>query len=168
MKINKNIACCFTGHRIIPNEKIYSLKQDLKFNIENLIINYNISEFIHGCAMGFDLMAAREVLNLRQKYHFIKLYSIVPYLNQTNGWHHNLKTEYNNILFNSDSVLVLNKRYNSQCLFERNRYMVDNSSHCIYYIERKKQNSGGTAYTVSYASKCNIILHNVENIQLTL
>ena len=43
-------------------------------------------------------------------------------------------------------------------MHKRNRHLVDNSSACICYLTEE---SGGTAYTVEYVRKSNLIVINL-------
>jgi len=58
--------------------------------------------------------------------------------------------KYNILLEKADEKVILNDEYKRGCYYQRDRYLVDNSSLCISYQTRKK---GGTAYTVDYANK---------------
>ena len=64
-KHEKNIACCFTGHRKIPQKKSEQIQERLRNEIVTAIQNgYNF--FYAGGAVGFDTMAAlREELEKR-------------------------------------------------------------------------------------------------------
>ena len=51
-------------------------------------------------------------------------------------------------MHSTDKVVWTSEEYIRDCMFKRNRHLVDNSSLCICYLTK---NTGGTAYTVRYA-----------------
>ena len=50
----------------------------------------------------------------------------------------------------ADKVVYTSQDYYSGCMHKRNRHLVDNSSRCICFLNEK---TGGTFYTVNYASE---------------
>ena len=144
-------TCCFTGHRDIPAADRDSLYQVVKEQIVSLI-NQGYRYFGAGGALGFDMLAEKAVLELRDQFHQIRLILVLTCIEQTRGWSSADKAEYDRILHLADKVVYTSRDYYSGCMHKRNRHLVDNSSACICYL---KQNQGGTAYTVSYArQKC--------------
>lgn len=148
----RNKTCCFSGHRDIPAEDIQNVRQRLYIEIEKLV-EKGVVFYGSGAARGFDLLAAEIVLELKQKYPYIRLILVLPCLNQTKYWNEKDCTKYNKIKDKSDKIKVLSNDYYKGCMLERNRYLVDNSAYIICY---KRRNYGGTAYTVSYAEKHNL------------
>jgi len=141
-------TCCFTGHRELPTG--WDL-QELAARLEKAVIvqiEKGVQFFGTGGARGFDALAARTVLKLKQKYPDIKLILVLPCLTQTRGWPARDVEEYERIKVQADKVVYISQEYTKGCMFKRNRHLVDNSSVCICYLT---QSSGGTAYTVSYA-----------------
>ena len=55
-------------------------------------------------------------------------------------------------------VVWTSEEYTRDCMFKRNRHLVDNSSLCICYLTK---DTGGTAYTVRYARSKGKIIVNV-------
>ncbi len=66
--------------------------------------------------------------------------------------------EYERIKSQADKVVYVSQEYTKDCMFKRNRHLVDNSSVCICY---KIKDSGGTAYTVSYAKEQGLEVINI-------
>ena len=60
---------------------------------------------------------------------------------------------YEKILKRADCSVVLSEHYTQSCMFERNRYMVDNSDYVLAVWNGEKK--GGTWYTIDYARKKN-------------
>jgi len=152
----KKSTCCFTGHRHLSvSNKILSarLEKQIIDLIEQGIIFYGT-----GGALGFDTIAALTVIKLRNQYPNIKLILVLPCKEQTRGWNNNDISVYNYILSQANKVVYTSKSYYPGCMHKRNRHLVDNSSHCICYLEK---DSGGTAYTVSYALNSGLTVYNL-------
>ena len=155
----ENKSACFTGHRDIRaaseehiREKLVTLLQDL--------IGKGYTDFYNGGALGFDLLSAEAVLELREKYPQIKLHFIMPCNNQTRGWREESIIRYQSIRERADEVKCLSSVYYDGCMQARNRYMVDNSELCIAYLERA---TGGSAYTARYAEKNGVTVINIAD-----
>ena len=154
---SKNISCCFTGHRRIEKDKTSFINAALETEIEKMI-SQGICNFYCGGAIGFDMLAEKAVIRLRRKYPEIKLIIAVPHKGQSDLWGEREKQEYDEIIALADEVECLSEAYYRGCMYARNRFMVDNSSHCICYLNEK---TGGTAYTVSYAQKQGLYIINI-------
>ena len=153
----KSKTCCFTGHRIIKKDHKEIISQNL-LKLINTLIEMGVCNFIAGGALGFDTLAAKAVIAAREHNPNIKLTLALPCREQANNW--NLKNikEYNYILTLADNIVYVSDEYYDGCMQKRNRYMIENSDHCIFYMTSPR---GGTAYTIKYALTCNINLHNV-------
>ena len=163
MRNLKEKTCCFTGHREItlPVETIqYNLEKQLKRLISSGVIYYGA-----GGALGFDTLAALTIIKMRNIYPEIKLILVLPCKEQTKGWNSNDIEIYNYILNQADKVVYISENYYPGCMHKRNRHLVDNSSHCICYLEK---NTGGTAYTVNYAKEKGLTIYNVANNTLII
>lgn len=153
----KKYTCCFTGHRKIPENEIRKVIRQLKKTIIRYI-KEGYKYFGVGGALGFDTIVAQTLLNLKNKYPYIKLILVLPCTTQTKYWTESQVTEYERIKSKADKVVYISKEYTDGCMLKRNRHLVDYSSLCICYLTR---NSGGTAYTVNYAKKNNLIVENI-------
>ena len=111
-----------------------------------------------GGAVGFDCLAAQTVLRLRESCPDMKLILVLPCLNQTRGWRAEDVAEYERIKEQADKVTYVSQQYTRDCMFKRNRHLVDYSSVCICYLEKA---AGGTAYTVEYAKKRGLRITNL-------
>lgn len=98
--LNSN-TCCFTGHRPqnLPwrsNEediRCIKMKELLRQEILRAINNgYNV--FISGMALGFDIICAEMVLELKKKYKNIKLMGAIPCKTQDKLWKEKDKQRY--------------------------------------------------------------------------
>lgn len=142
----KNKICCFSGHRKMSEEKS-KVYEKLNKQI-NILINEGYDTFICGGALGFDTLCALAVLKAKDNNECIKLVLALPCENQTKNWRQNDIDIYNSIIEKSDKVIYTSSQYYNGCMHRRNRFMVDNSSCCICYLNNSY---GGTAYTVKYA-----------------
>lgn len=153
-------ACCFTGHRYIPRENMLKIQTSLCKAIETMV-HKNVRTFLCGGAMGFDMMAAWEVLKLKDKYPYIKLHLIIPFKGHNDKWNTANKFQYEQISEQCDKLVYIADEYSNESILLRNRTLVDNSAYCIAYLDTNHFR-GGTKYTVNYAIK-----QNVEVILLT-
>ena len=134
-------ACVFTGHREL-NEK---------FNIAALdeaierFINDGVEKFYCGMALGFDLLAAERVIQLKSKYPRVQLIACIPCANQSEKYSPFQQKRYFEILKKCDEEICLSEFYFKGCMHARNLYMVDHSNCMIAYIKKEE---GGTAFTV--------------------
>lgn len=153
----KERTACFTGHRAIPwTEKRRIEKRTEEALIEAIERGYCF--FGAGGALGFDTLAAQTVLKLKKKYPHIKLILVLPCVSQTRGWKQDDIEEYERIKAAADKVVYTSQEYTQDCMFKRNRHLVDNSSLCIAYLTK---HTGGTAYTANYARAKGITVVNV-------
>lgn len=153
----KEKTCCFTGHRDIPADKADYLRYEVQKAIEYMM-RKGITDFWCGGALGFDTLAAEEVLKLKDNYPEIKLFIAMPCPTQSIGWNEKNKAAYDAIAAKADSVCTVSDKYYQGCMQKRNRFMIDNSSRCIAYFRRGR---GGTYYTVKYARDCGVEVYYV-------
>lgn len=152
-----NKICSFTGHRIIPTAVREDIKERLHSTLTELI-EKGVTLFIAGGALGFDTLAALEVIALREKYPEIKLRLAIPCEDQTKRWQEKDVLLYEEIMKKADEVVYTSRAYTSGCMHIRNRYMVDSSDFCVAYMTKA---SGGTAYTVGYAKEKGVEVINI-------
>ena len=155
-KLDFELTCCFTGHRIIPDAD----RDRIRISLGNAIdeaIKSGIKHFICGGALGFDTLAAQAVIE-RKKNNDITLEIAVPCADQSSRWNEKQKKVYDEILKNADKVTVLFEKYVSGCMHFRNAFMVDNSDLLIAYYRGK---TGGTQYTYLYAESRGLKIINI-------
>ncbi len=162
--INKEKACCFTGHRKIDPQVIEDLHKRLSNAIEGFI-GKGITTFLAGGALGFDTLAALTVLDKRNIYPEVRLILCLPCPEQAHRWSESDKDIYNDIIKRADEVIYTRQSYTKGCMHERNRYMVDNSSYCLAYCTDPTAKKGGTVYTLRYAEKKSIRVLNFGMMQ---
>ncbi len=150
-------TCCFTGHRHLPENQ----KEEIAERLEKAVVSLIHSGYLYfgaGGALGFDTLCAKTILRLRQSYPGIKLILVLPCVSQADRWHPEDKAVYREIMGQADKVVYTSQEYTRDCMFKRNRHLVDNSSVCICYQTKA---TGGTAYTVEYAKKRGLRIINL-------
>ena len=150
-------TCCFTGHRELPPEEQAEIASRLECVI-SAQYQKGIRYYGAGGALGFDALAARTVIRLRENCPGMKLILVLPCLTQTRGWRPEDVAEYERIKAQADKVVYMAQQYTPGCMHKRNRHLVDHSGVCVCYLTKE---SGGTAYTVNYAKR-----HGVEIINI--
>ena len=154
-------TCCFTGHRTIPKTEYPVVAQKLQWEIIHLI-GKGVRYFQAGGALGFDTMAAQTILRLKKFFPSIQLILVLPCKTQQRYWTSNDSSLYQQILRNCDDYIFISEEYTKDCMYKRNRYLVDHSKYCICY---QTKYHGGTAYTVNYAKKQHLLITNLAQKQ---
>ena len=153
-----HLTCCFTGHRLLPREKLPGITQRLSAQVDALIAQ-GVTRFLSGGALGFDQLAALVVLNKRENENKpVELVIVQPCRDQSKAWNNQEKQLYENILSRASQVVCLSEHYFNGCMQIRNRYMVDHADYVIACMERLQ---GGTAQTVRYAVQKGLDVANV-------
>ena len=153
----KEKTCCFTGHREVYEPVV--VEERLSCILETLI-QQGYRYFGAGGARGFDALAARTVLRLKEKYNDIHLILVLPFFNQyvaETGWSMAEIEEYHRLKKEASKVVHLQKFYSKGCYFRRNEHLIDHSSVCVSY---QYKNAGGTAYTTKYAQEQKVTVIN--------
>lgn len=147
MKIIKEKAVCFTGHRILEEDfSELGLKETIFHFLET-----GYKYFLVGMALGFDTKCFLILREFKKIYNDIKIIACIPCENQAERFSEKDKDLYYEMIDSADEKVVLSKSYYNGCMHKRNQFMVDNSSVVIAYLNK---NSGGTYSTVKYAQKC--------------
>ena len=141
----KSISCTLTGHRKLG--KGFDIVQ-LERAVDD-VINKGVTIFYCGMATGFDLIAAKVVLERKSGNRDIKLIACVPCPDQERYYTLNEKKIYSEVLNACDEVKLVSEKYFNGCMLVRDRFMVDNCETVLAYLDGR--NEGGTAYTVRYA-----------------
>ena len=145
----ENIATTafFSGHRFLSRNELTDLPEAL-FRCLQDAYKDGYRRFFCGCALGFDTVAAFQVIRLRDMYQDVRLSLAIPCATQADRWTEKDRAVYRQILDLADERNVLSPEYYQGAMMTRNRYMADRSSLCICYL---RQMRGGTASTVRYA-----------------
>lgn len=161
LPLERETSCCFTGHRRIPEQEMLWLRRRLREEILNLA-QAGVETFLAGGALGFDTIAAQEVLRMRAMgLPTLKLVLALPYMNQEAQWSQRDAAVYRALLRQADDVVYTSQEYHRGCLFQRNRYLVDHSAYCVCYLVQER---GGTAYTAQYAREQGLAVRNLAEV----
>lgn len=150
-------TCCFTGRRQIPAEYLPAISEKLRDTL-TFYIEQGYQYFGAGGALGFDTLAAQTVLSLKEWYPDIKLILVLPCKDQASRWSEADVQEYDRIKACADKIVYTADRYYNGCMQKRNRHLIDCSSLCICYLTEQ---TGGTKYTVDYATTNGITIVNL-------
>ena len=153
----RNEVCCFAGHRIIAKGELLRLKKRLSNTIESLI-HQGVLSFACGGAIGFDMLAGYTVLHFKEKYPALKLIMILPCRNQSEKWSQKDKSDYIQLLADSDNVIYTSEHFFDGCMKQRNIRLLEGSSYCIAYL---KNGRSGTGQTVRMANDKGITVFNL-------
>lgn len=153
----KNQTCCFTGHRILPQDKIERIVLNLNREVESLIAQ-DITDFISGGALSFDQIAASLIIAKKEMGQKIRLIFALPCKNQDELWTDEQKRLYHGILVEADEVIYVSEEYANGCMKKRNHYMVDRSAYCVCAL---LHTMSGTNQTVRYARQKGLKVVNV-------
>ena len=156
----KKDTCCFTGHRNIRKEDEGKIREKIREQVLALMA-FGITDYMVGGAMGFDMLAAEVLTDLREKEgKELKIISALPFLQWRAKWPQDAMEREDRILEKSDEILISSDKYSRRSYLDRDRVMVDRSAVCIAYCSRK---TGGTAYTVRYALRQGVKVHNIAD-----
>jgi len=163
---NGRKICAFTGHRPsrIPgseNENAPALRT-LHASIDAALrqaVAEGYTVFRSGGAMGFDLWCAETILRIKKEQPSILLHFILPCETQANSWPECWRERYFNALADADEVTYIQTRFNKNCVFRRNRALIDGAHLVIACYDGSPV--GGTAYTVQYAEKKLVPIRNI-------
>ena len=154
-------TCFFTGHRHISADEATSLKSRLNEELLNAI-NAGYTHFITGGAIGFDALAAEQVIRLREDYSDIRLILYLPCTNHTQNWKENDKMRFDAIESFADEIYYVTREgYREGCMKKRNNAMTEASDMCIAYL---KNPVSGTAQAVKLAEKKGLKIINIADL----
>ena len=83
---DREIACCFTGHREIPADDMGGIRKHLNREIERLHTENGVTVFYAGGATGFDALASEAVIERRAVHPDIRLVIVMPHKEQARRW----------------------------------------------------------------------------------
>lgn len=166
MKIIKEQTVAFTGNRdIITSTRITDrnlsnvLRTELTNKLEECYL-HGKTIYLSGMAVGWDLICAEEVLNLKLKYVDVKLVAVIPFRGQEEKYINSDKQKYNMIINSADLVdIVSDGNYEMDVYHKRNDFLVAHASEFIAYHSGKMRS--GTASTINKAKKAGLNVFNL-------
>ncbi|MFR9618757.1 MAG: SLOG family protein [Rikenellaceae bacterium] len=164
----KTIA--FTGNRKLTSKdgkSEYEIKSILCPKLFDMLereyLENGITTFISGMALGFDLLCAVVVTELKLKYPDIRLISALPFIEQANKFPTEEKNQYKNLIDQADFTIAIGGyTFSNQAYHDRNDYMLTNASKVIAYHNGKPRS--GTGSTIRKATEQGIEVVNLYEI----
>jgi uncharacterized phage-like protein YoqJ len=158
MKQTRKNSVAFTGHRAMnfaAGDSTVALCERLDATLRELYAR-GMRTFYSGMAEGFDLLAARAVLDLQREHSDVQLIAAVPFRAQAARFSAVVHHAYEQILAAANRVDVLQEEYSRDCFLRRDDYMVERSATVVAWFDGR---AGGTAYTVGRARSlgCEVI-----------
>ena len=150
-------ACAFTGHRQIRSDLTERLRS-LIYRAINYAYGQGCRDFICGGAVGFDTLAAREVLRFRFTHSDVRLVLYLPCQNQNEYWSDRSTDAYEHILSSANEIVYTAESYTPDCMKLRNEAMAAAADILIAYAGRY---SSGAAQTVRLAEKAGKQVYNL-------
>ncbi len=159
-------SCCFSGYR--PSKFSFKLQNgniDFEVFLRNLkttlksLVEDDCRNFYCGMAMGFDIIAAEAVLELKKTENALRLIAVIPFKEQQNGFKGEWQDRYDKVIKLCDEVIILSENYHNGCYQQRNKFMVDSSDYVVTWYDGK---NGGTRNTLSYAAKKKRYIVNIN------
>ena len=159
--MDKIRSCFFTGHRRLSAKKLQDIKTSVAENIEKLITEYDVRDFISGGAMGFDMLAAETVIEMKKLYPHIRLLMYLPCYGQSSKWDDGKKYRYRMILSQADEIVyVTESEYTEGCMNIRNMRMVKDAFFCIAFCIMQRS---GTGLTLRHAESADARIINIAD-----
>lgn len=161
----KSKTVCFTGHRPekLPDggdpmsPRIRIIKSMLYAEIVNAVSD-GFDTFFTGMQRGIDLWGGEIVLSLAAEKG-LKLVAVLPHRDIGKSFKGEEKWIFGRISSNADKLVIISDSYTRSCFFERNRFMVDNSSRVIAVIGSEKS---GTGQTLRYARSKGLDVRKID------
>ena len=153
-------TCFFSGHRHISSDDAARVKSRLNEELLNAV-NAGYTHFISGGAIGFDTLAAEQVVRLREDYSDIRLILYLPCTDHTKNWNENDRMRFDAISSFADEIYYVSETaYSDGCMKKRNNAMTEAADLCIAYL---KNTVSGTAQTVKIAEKKGLKIINIAD-----
>ncbi len=148
MEFSRSTAVCFTGHRAIPEGERELLWQSTLANAQALY-NRGFRTFIAGGAVGYDMLAAQAVCELRLLHPDVKLVLALPFRGHDSKFSVGDRHQLAELIELADEAVTLYERYSPGVYAARNRWMVEHASVCVCYLRRAGRS--GTSMTTDMA-----------------
>lgn len=155
--IDRGNSCCFSGYR--PEKLPWRHNEEdprcvaLKARIDQAVLGAyrrGFRHFLCGMALGGDTYFCESVLKLRAVCPDVTIEAAIPCETQAARWPEEQRSRYFRLLAQCDYETFVSRRYTSDCMMKRNRYMVERASLLIAVYDG---HFGGTMHTVGYAER---------------
>ncbi len=136
-------ACSFTGHRKIEERHRTKLPELITRAI-NYAYGLGCRIFYTGGALGFDTLAAKEIIRFRMSHPDCRLGLFLPCRDQSSAWHRDEVRIYEYVLAEADFVTYVEDVYTDGCMQKRNRRLAESCDILIAYVGRERSGGGQT------------------------
>ena len=150
MKITKEQAVAFTGNRNLTSADGVSglaleerVRQQLYALLEEQYHN-GARQFLSGMALGWDMLAAEEVLRLQEVHPDVELIAVIPFEGQEAMFTHSEQVRYHNLCKRATHSITIASTYSNQAYHDRNDYLIENSSMMYAYHNGKPRSGAGS------------------------
>lgn len=151
------LSCAFTGHRKIEDRHKGKI-EDLLCRAIAFAYESGCRTFMTGGALGFDTLAAKEIIRFRLSHPDVRLSIILPCKNQSETWTSPQISLYEYTLANADEVEYVCDEYKDGCMKLRNSRLAESCDILIAYVARPYS---GSAQTVRMANKAGKKVYNL-------
>ena len=151
------MVCSFTGHRSIAESHRGAISGLISRAVE-YAYSEGCREFLSGGAIGFDTLAAREVIRFRISHPDVRLVMVLPCVNQDERWSESQRDAYGYLLRNADETVYVSEAYTPTCMKERNAYLAEHADMLVAYVGKS---ASGAAQTVRMAERLNKRIYNL-------
>lgn len=148
-------SVAFTGHRTYCDEGRRQLDDVLR-----MLYREGYRRFLTGMAWGFDLAAARAVIDLRREYDDVRLVAVEPFAGFRGLFYGADAEAYDAVLAACDERVAVCGSHSVMCYHLRNDYLVDNAAVVVAWYDGGRE--GGTAYTVKRARRHGVPVINLR------
>ena len=143
----------FTGRRTYAGEA----DEELSMVVCDLC-ERGFTRFLCGMSWGFDLAAARVVVECRKRYPSVELVVVEPFAEFRSMFSGEDAVLYDEVLAAANERVAVGEN-DKQTYMRRNDFLVDNASVVVAWWEGNQR--GGTAYTVKRARKRGVEVINL-------
>ena len=126
-------TCFFVGHHDAP----WFLQERLNAEVERLVRDCAVSEFVVGHYGDFDRMATIAVQAAKKRHPNLRAYRLIPYF--PSGRSFPVPEYFDNTLY-PEGMETVPKRY---CILRANRKLIDTSDYLLAYVCHEGGNAGG-------------------------
>lgn len=154
-------SCAITGHRptrfCFKYDEEHPLCQKIKLclfeQFQMLHDEKNVCRFYVGGALGVDMWAGEQLLELKQQpgYENIQLMIALPFIGYNAKWSEQDQQRLQNLIQGASDCIVVSPSSDNSSYKKRNYYMVDHADYLVGVVDNQRKMRSGTAQTVNYA-----------------
>lgn len=148
MSFPRNTAVCFTGHRSFGSDSASDLF-DMVLAHLYAYHTRGYRTFIAGGAVGFDMLAAQAVCEMRLERPDTRLVLALPFPGHDSRFPDGDKRQLAELIAFADEVITVSDHYHPGVFAVRNRWMVDHAHACLCYL--RQTGRSGTRQTMDMA-----------------